>query len=341
MPPPLHRTESLHSWWSDSNSLGPTISIHAAAKPLMKLLYHRQVTSFIEGNGFGPLSATTMELCCSYLGFKYISPKTKILILRELRMRIASKEEAHTAVDSLTPNRDLVAELLRSPNAQVRCDMCNVLGALASHDAAWGLKVLPECASSLLFDQNAEVQKSTLYFLAKVSERPDDAETVKAICQGVTTLGLDLNGPYLSLHAREILRNIAMHEVGLCLVEPGTAETSQAAIEAQRHALSKILTRGCVQEILGRLLLHDPHSIAQLSLRVRMRIYMRLVSHQDSEVDKCARSAIERVLPYLVTSDVLAVDSGEEAMAFWLWYQGQSQTKTLAWRGFWPGPDVF
>ncbi|KAJ6459130.1 hypothetical protein C8R47DRAFT_1203012 [Mycena vitilis] len=31
----------------------------------------------------------------------------------------------------------------------------------------------------------------------------------------------------------------------------------------------------------------------------------------------------------------------QKAMAFWLWYQGQSQAKTLAWHGFWPGSDVF
>ncbi|KAJ6471260.1 hypothetical protein C8R47DRAFT_1297677 [Mycena vitilis] len=43
----------------------------------------------------------------------------------------------------------------------------------------------------------------------------------------------------------------------------------------------------------------------------------------------------------LESSDVLALASGQKAMAFWLWYQGQSQAKTLAWHGFWPGSDVF
>ncbi|KAJ7611366.1 hypothetical protein DFH06DRAFT_1244904 [Mycena polygramma] len=71
--PPLTRTESLHSWWSDSNLLGPTISIHAAAKPLMKLMYHRQVRSFVEKKSLIQLSGATMDLCCSYLAFKYIA----------------------------------------------------------------------------------------------------------------------------------------------------------------------------------------------------------------------------------------------------------------------------
>ncbi|KAJ6452362.1 hypothetical protein C8R47DRAFT_1204352 [Mycena vitilis] len=44
---------------------------------------------------------------------------------------------------------------------------------------------------------------------------------------------------------------------------------------------------------------------------------------------------------WIPASDVLALASGQKAMAFWLWYQGQSQAKTLAWHGFWPGSDVF
>jgi hypothetical protein len=36
-------------------------------------------------------------------------------------------------------------------------------------------------------------------------------------------------------------------------------------------------------------------------------------------------------------SDVLALASGQKAMAFWLWYQGESQAKILVWHGFWPG----
>lgn len=40
-------------------------------------------------------------------------------------------------------------------------------------------------------------------------------------------------------------------------------------------------------------------------------------------------------------SDVLALASGQKAMAFWLWYQSQSQAKMLAWHGFWPGLNMF
>ncbi|KAJ6476660.1 hypothetical protein C8R47DRAFT_1198913 [Mycena vitilis] len=40
-------------------------------------------------------------------------------------------------------------------------------------------------------------------------------------------------------------------------------------------------------------------------------------------------------------SDVLALASGQKAMAFWLWYQGQSQARILACHGFWPGSDIY
>jgi hypothetical protein len=73
--PPLTRTDtraSIFSWWSDSNSLlryGPTINLHAAAKPLMKLMYHRQVKGFIRENKGSPLSAEMMEIYWSYLPY--------------------------------------------------------------------------------------------------------------------------------------------------------------------------------------------------------------------------------------------------------------------------------
>jgi hypothetical protein len=41
---------SILSWWSDSNSLLRYVNIRAAAKPLMKLMYHRQALEFIRKN---------------------------------------------------------------------------------------------------------------------------------------------------------------------------------------------------------------------------------------------------------------------------------------------------
>lgn len=70
--PPLTRQPtyaSIHSWWSDSNPglQGPTINIHAAARPLIKLMYHRQASSFIKQNSNIPLSDVALEIYSTYL----------------------------------------------------------------------------------------------------------------------------------------------------------------------------------------------------------------------------------------------------------------------------------
>ncbi|KAJ7232550.1 hypothetical protein C8J57DRAFT_1578874 [Mycena rebaudengoi] len=97
-PPPNHRQnalqpwtkaytlESLRSWWSDSNPnlRGPTINLHAAAKPLMKFLYDRQALEFIRNNRDILLSAKDAEIYGSYLSCEYISASTKSAILEDL-----------------------------------------------------------------------------------------------------------------------------------------------------------------------------------------------------------------------------------------------------------------
>jgi hypothetical protein len=73
--PPLTRQDTLasvRSWWSDSNSLlryGPTINLHAAAKPLIKLMYHRQAKELIRKNGDSELSTEMLETYWSYLPY--------------------------------------------------------------------------------------------------------------------------------------------------------------------------------------------------------------------------------------------------------------------------------
>jgi hypothetical protein len=61
--------ESTLSWWSDSNPRPPgaTISISALAKPLMRLMYHRQALRFIQKNRGTPLSQETLEIYSTYL----------------------------------------------------------------------------------------------------------------------------------------------------------------------------------------------------------------------------------------------------------------------------------
>jgi hypothetical protein len=73
--PPLTRQESrpsIHSWWSDSNPglQGPTINLHAAAKPLMRLMYYRQASDILRKNRGSPLTTAIVETYASY--FPYV-----------------------------------------------------------------------------------------------------------------------------------------------------------------------------------------------------------------------------------------------------------------------------
>ncbi|KAJ7133965.1 armadillo-type protein [Mycena crocata] len=85
--PPLTRQgtlDSVFSWWSDSNTPGATINLHAAAKPLMKFMYHRQVLDFIKKQTGLPLSVDVIQIYSSYLQSKYVSAATKAMIRQEL-----------------------------------------------------------------------------------------------------------------------------------------------------------------------------------------------------------------------------------------------------------------
>jgi hypothetical protein len=69
---PLRRwstPQSVHSWWSDSNPPGATIPLHTLAKPLSRLLYHRQALGIIAKRGDDPLSKDIVETLTSYLVF--------------------------------------------------------------------------------------------------------------------------------------------------------------------------------------------------------------------------------------------------------------------------------
>ncbi|KAJ7272169.1 hypothetical protein C8J57DRAFT_1507015 [Mycena rebaudengoi] len=66
MPPPSHR-ESTRSWWSDRNQPGATIDLLALAKPLSRLLYHRQALAFMEQAAVSPLTVDELQLVLTYL----------------------------------------------------------------------------------------------------------------------------------------------------------------------------------------------------------------------------------------------------------------------------------
>ncbi|KAJ7729569.1 armadillo-type protein [Mycena metata] len=105
-------------------------------------MYRKQVRSFIKKNQGTPLSRTTMDICLSYLAFKYISHNTKISVLNELSARAYEQTDARL-VHSLLLEWDLVTDLLDSPEPGIRRDTCNLLGAIAASYAAepWSSEV--------------------------------------------------------------------------------------------------------------------------------------------------------------------------------------------------------
>ncbi|KAJ7267721.1 hypothetical protein C8J57DRAFT_1613743 [Mycena rebaudengoi] len=140
--PPLTRQqtlESLRSWWSDSNSnlRGPTINLHAAAKPLMRLLYDRQVLDFIRDNWCIPLSAGNAEIYGSYLLCGYVSALTKSAILKDLYERSRAQSESGALEVHAHLFHDFV-QLLEGPvpiDTRMLVALQRILWALATCEA--------------------------------------------------------------------------------------------------------------------------------------------------------------------------------------------------------------
>ncbi|KAJ7043991.1 hypothetical protein C8F04DRAFT_685855 [Mycena alexandri] len=178
--PPLTRQrtpQSLHSEWSRT-SLGVTMSIHAVAKPLMKVMYHRAVMNLIKRQRGIPLSAETMELYESYLGWKYVAETTKTIILYEigLRARVAVAE-AEVAASFLLSYESL----LESTNDAIQRWTAWTLGQLASHSLTRRAVITVQpCARlvALLRYGSEDVVEGVCYALAQISYDLDGAKSI-------------------------------------------------------------------------------------------------------------------------------------------------------------------
>ncbi|KAJ6517129.1 armadillo-type protein [Mycena vulgaris] len=183
------RPESVHSWWSDSNPMGPNINLHAATKPLLRRMHDRQALGLIRKNRGTPLSSRDVEIYTSYLWFKYVSPSTKAAITREIYQRIHSEEEdARTVANSLALYH--VDAMLESPNDEFRTDCWifirdNNVEVVASGVyalyclATWqgGAQALVdagvlECTKTLLGSGKVSIRRWTCGMLARLLQRP-------------------------------------------------------------------------------------------------------------------------------------------------------------------------
>ncbi|KAJ7435061.1 armadillo-type protein [Mycena latifolia] len=169
--------DSLRSWWSDRNPLGPNIDLHAAAKPLMRFMYRRDVLAFIAKTRGSPLSQENIEIYSSYLAYKYVSSSTKTTILTELQARVEDDSDADAIGASLVLH--LADELLSSPDAEVRRPMCRILAILARREttgpAILSRNLCPQLVS-LLHDTDVEVIKNAVQGLRSLSKWPDGVQ---------------------------------------------------------------------------------------------------------------------------------------------------------------------
>ncbi|KAJ7184685.1 armadillo-type protein [Mycena filopes] len=123
--------QSAHSWWSGNPlvSGGPTMSIHAAAKPLMRFMYGRDVRRFIKRNRGTPLSRETMEIYASYLAFKHVPDSAKVSILQALHDGMHRAHEVQIATETLV-EWNLLVVLLRSPCWDIRLSSTSLVHQL-------------------------------------------------------------------------------------------------------------------------------------------------------------------------------------------------------------------
>ncbi|KAJ7478410.1 armadillo-type protein [Mycena latifolia] len=169
--------DSLRSWWSDRNPVGPNINLHAATKPLMRFMYRRDVLALIDKNRGIPLTNEDMEIYSSYLAYKYVSASTKTAILMELQTRVESESDVCAVANSFVVY--LLDEFLSSPEAEMRKSMCRLLAGLTRHEAA----VLPllrgnPCQQlvSRLKDSDIEVITDAAQALYRIAKFPEGAQ---------------------------------------------------------------------------------------------------------------------------------------------------------------------
>ncbi|KAF7350485.1 hypothetical protein MVEN_01354100 [Mycena venus] len=255
--PPLNRQDtrpSVYSWWSDSNPglKGPTINIHAVAKPLMKRMYHRQALKFIRENRDRPLSTTTLETYSSYLPWNYVSPSTKDAILEDLSSRSASEADACALVKSPFVF-NYITQMLGSPDVGAQIYSCKLLGELARHKSTTSAILeasICERLVSLLLDGETGVVAWAVFTLSQIARWLDGAQAIvdaKALDHVVELL--ESSSPNIREETCELVGRLAIHgptasavlELQLCLrLVPLLCFEDSGIIAKATYALSQI-----------------------------------------------------------------------------------------------------
>ncbi|KAF7311331.1 hypothetical protein MKEN_01034800 [Mycena kentingensis (nom. inval.)] len=176
---------SLHSNWSDSNPPAATFSLHAAAKPLMKLLFHRQALEYVAAHRDVPLDdekgLIIVDVLLSYIRYKYIRLDTKVLVLSELARRcmLAEPKELEMMATALTCED--VALLLQMNDGDFVVSAIHFLTSASSesNEHIFSLLLL------LLEDENCTVAVMNMLALL-----PLHSEQAKEVFENIQKMGL-------------------------------------------------------------------------------------------------------------------------------------------------------
>ncbi|KAF7350410.1 hypothetical protein MVEN_01345800 [Mycena venus] len=334
---PLNRQDtrpSIHSWWSDSNPglQGPTINLHAAAKPLMRRMYHRQALQLIKKNRGSPLSTTTLEIYLSYLPWKFISSSTKDVILEELMARSESEADAGAMVGSSVFNIFL-AQMLESPDMGMQIFACTLLASLAKFECTMPAILELGICEQLMSCLRAGIPRSAIYVaLSQIAFWPDGVQAVvdAKVLDDVKEL-LKSPNPQVRYQTCELVNALVGHDSTACAVlelstckelesllhqeDSEVLEWAIGALSQTAHSLSTsqvIADAGALHlvamsleslsptirrwtcQLVGSLASHESTAAAVLALRPFQTLVSLLID-EDSEVASEAAHALSRL----------------------------------------------
>ncbi|KAJ6592647.1 armadillo-type protein [Mycena capillaripes] len=176
--------QSTHSWWSDSNPVGPNLSIHSAAKPLMRFMYHDQELDIraeaSERDARVVVSlGTEWNLVATLLRSSdaQIRHDAAIEVQQSALHVVAQISESLDGVQAIAAKRiwEYFPKSLDSLASQLRLSACTILKNLAVYEVA------AAAGAEGLSEMDIKIRRGAIYALAQVSCWPEGAQAVAEV----------------------------------------------------------------------------------------------------------------------------------------------------------------
>ncbi|KAJ7257337.1 hypothetical protein C8J57DRAFT_1721178 [Mycena rebaudengoi] len=325
--PPLTRQQtfgSVRSWWSDSNPnlRGPTINLHAAAKPVMKYLYDRQALEFIKDNRSIRLTSTAAETYGTYLLCEYVSASVKSAILEDLFGRAQSESDAsevHTC---------MLLQLLEVPGTVdlwFSENIWQILETLASREAS-AAATCGSLATAICDSDKPQVADGALWVLSRVPQIdfPPDATGVSVKAKLLDHIADMLDAPntyrwrYTAIF--QILSHLARYESSaVAVVEANVLNSEEDLLRSRSTDIYEHIF-----PMLESLVSHESTATAGLDMRLYdllvtlgrenfefrpslainvLNLLARIARWRDGAEGVVAAKALDRVLDGLYSSN--------------------------------------